>query len=96
MRDKMSENDAPEQAVELWRHSKPESTQIYAFKSHVSKKYKLELPTFHELWAWSVENPASFWEEIWHWTGIYSTKKYTSVGHVLQTESGSILNCPGL
>ena len=79
----MSANDVLEEAVELWRHPKPESTQIHAFKSHVSKKYKLDLPSFHELWRWSVEgDPAAFWEEIWHWTGIYSTKKYTSVGTV--------------
>jgi hypothetical protein len=90
----MSENDALEAAVELWRHSKPESTQVYAFKSHVSKKYKLDLASFNELWQWSVDHPASFWEEIWLWTGIYSTKKYTSVGRP-HSHISSWLNCPG-
>ena len=93
--DMMSENNAPEAAVELWRHSHPESTQIYAFKNHVSKKYKIDLPTFHELWSWSVDHPASFWEEIWQRTGISATKKYTSVGKLTSCIPHPVLSSSG-
>lgn len=65
--------------TKLWTHTNPENTQIHAFKKHVAQKYQLTLPTYHELWRWSVDHPAAFWEEIWHETGIIAPNAYNSV-----------------
>ena len=72
----MSDDIAPSASKELWRHQSPDKSQIYAFKQHVTQKYKLDLPTYHDLWTWSVERPSAFWEEIWHYTGIIHAKDY--------------------
>jgi acetoacetyl-CoA synthetase len=75
----MSENTAFDAPTKLWTHSSPQDTQIYAFKDQIAQKYKLTLPTYQALWQWSVDHPASFWEEIWHHTGIVEAKSYNSV-----------------
>jgi acetoacetyl-CoA synthetase len=75
----MSENCAIEAPTKLWSHPNPKSTQIYAFKEHIARKYQLTLPSYHELWQWSVDHPALFWEEIWHQTAIIAAKPYNFV-----------------
>lgn len=64
---------------ELWRHSNPENTQFYAFQQHVQQKYNNVGDSYQDLWQWSVDNPAAFWEEIWHYTGIRASKGYDKV-----------------
>ncbi|KAK2745233.1 hypothetical protein FQN57_003928 [Myotisia sp. PD_48] len=66
-------------AIELWRHSSPESTQIHHFKQHIAEKNSLPFETYDDLWRWSVDYPAKFWEEIWHYTGIKAHKPYDIV-----------------
>lgn len=70
--DQSYSNDSPQ----LWKHSNPEKTQFYAFQQHVKEKHKLEGDTYADLWQWSVDNPAAFWEEIWHYTGIKAQTPY--------------------
>jgi acetoacetyl-CoA synthetase len=67
------------ESVELWRHSDPQHTAMYRFKKLVAAKYKLDLPTYHDLWQWSVNEPASLWEEVWHFTGIKAHEQYKTV-----------------
>lgn len=64
---------------ELWRHSAPESTQIYDFMTKVNKKYGLSLSDYDALWKWSTSEPAQFWEEIWHYTHIKAHTPYKKV-----------------
>ncbi|KAL2005472.1 hypothetical protein VTN00DRAFT_2683 [Thermoascus crustaceus] len=64
---------------ELWRPSSPHATQIHDFKTIVSKKHGIPLNDYNDLWQWSVSEPAKFWEEIWHYTGIKAHKPYTKV-----------------
>ena len=64
---------------ELWRHPDPKSTQMYAFKEYISQKYAIDLPDYDALHQWSVSAVASFWEEIWHETGIIAQQVYDSV-----------------
>lgn len=66
-------------AKELWRPSNPEQTQMFHFKSYISQKYAVPLPGYSDLWQWSVSEPAKFWEEIWHYTGIKAHKTYDEV-----------------
>lgn len=67
------------QAQELWRHPDPKSTQMYAFKQHISQKYAIDLPDYDALYQWSISNVAAFWEEIWKRTGIKAHTPYKTV-----------------
>lgn len=64
---------------ELWRPSNPEQSQIFDFKCLVSKKHAISLSGYPDLWEWSVSEPANFWEEVWHYTGIKAHKPYDEV-----------------
>ncbi|KKZ61689.1 acetoacetate-CoA ligase [[Emmonsia] crescens] len=64
---------------ELWRPSSPESTKIHKFMSLVGQKYGLHVNNYHDLWDWSVSEPSSFWEEVWHFTGVKAQKTYDKV-----------------
>ena len=67
-------------ATELWHPPSPEQTQIYSFKQQISQKYKQHLPTYHDLWQWSVDHPAAFWGEVWEFAGVKASRTYSEVG----------------
>jgi acetoacetyl-CoA synthetase len=77
--DQAANNGDSEPAKVLWRPTSPQSTRIHQFKSLVARKYGLRLDSYHDLWRWSVDNPAQFWEETWHFTAIKSHKPYDTV-----------------
>ncbi|OXV09785.1 hypothetical protein Egran_02453 [Elaphomyces granulatus] len=64
---------------QLWQPSSPEKTQIHHFKSVVNRKHGISISSYHDLWNWSVSEPAQFWEEIWHYTSIKAHKPYVQV-----------------
>jgi acetoacetyl-CoA synthetase len=64
--------------IQLWRHPKPETTELYKFLQHIAKHHSLKSHSYHDLWQWSIDNPAAFWQEIWDFTGIKATKPPTS------------------
>lgn len=64
----------------LWTHDSPQSTPMWKFLQHVNSKYKLALEDYPSLYRWSVENIAEFWGEVWHFTGIKSSKPFDQVG----------------
>jgi acetoacetyl-CoA synthetase len=64
---------------ELWRHPEPEKSQIHAFLQHVKKKHVISGDTYNDLWQWSVDQPAAFWEEVWHYTGIKASRQHDEV-----------------
>lgn len=55
---------------------------MWKFLQHVNSKYKLALDDYPSLYRWSVENVAEFWGEVWHFTGIRSSKPFDQVGCV--------------
>lgn len=63
----------------LWRHSNPDSAQLAEFKHLVEGRHKITLRTYHELWKWSVDHPAKFWEEVWKYTGMVTHQLYKTV-----------------
>lgn len=69
------------QPLELWRHPKPESTQMYKFLNHVKAKYRLDIDDYPGLYKWSIENVAAFWEDVWRFCGIKASKPYIEVGN---------------
>ena len=71
------------EAKELWRPSSPEKTQIYDFMTKVSTKHGISMYDYNALWQWSISEPAKFWEEIWHYTGIKAHEPYQQVSIVI-------------
>ena len=63
----------------LWEHPAPDSTPMWRFKEDLNKKYKLQLQTYEDLHAWSIRNINTFWEEVWHVTGIKASQPYEKV-----------------
>ena len=73
-------NGVMDEAVELWRHPNPESTELFTFQQHIATRHGLSGSSYDELWKWSIEHPSAFWKEIWEFTGIKATKPPSSVG----------------
>lgn len=73
------DHNAMNDSLELWRHPAPENTKMYAFMKHVNGKHNISCDTYQDLWQWSVEHPAAFWEEIWHYTSIKFDKNFKKV-----------------
>lgn len=79
VRDMANDTNGLNYSPELWRHSNPKDTQFYAFQQHVKQKHNIAGESYEDLWQWSVDNPAAFWEEIWHYTGIKASTPYKKV-----------------
>ncbi|KAF1814878.1 acetoacetyl-CoA synthetase-like protein [Eremomyces bilateralis CBS 781.70] len=74
----MTDNDA-EGLTPLWEHNDPSSTNMYRFMERVNEKHGLNFKTYKELYAWSVTDLPTFWEEVWHFTGIKASTPYEKV-----------------
>ncbi|EAQ91185.1 hypothetical protein CHGG_03120 [Chaetomium globosum CBS 148.51] len=66
-------------ATELWKHERPEGTQMWRFLEHVNSKYNLNLKDYPQLYKWSVDNVADFWGDVWHFAGIKASKPFDQV-----------------
>lgn len=66
-------------ATPLWKHNDPSSTRTDAFRRHVESTYGVKLKDYEELRLWSILNINSFWEEVWHFTKMKSSKPFTKV-----------------
>ena len=84
----------------LWTPSKKwlKEANLTAFMEVLSKKYQVSFASYHDLHAWSVQNKALFWQEIWSFSGVLSSKKHSSVltegAHMLEARwfEGALLN----
>ncbi|KAF4307983.1 AMP-dependent synthetase/ligase [Botryosphaeria dothidea] len=72
-------NGAEPGAQRLWVHPSPETTPMHSFLQHINKKYHLQLRSYKDLHAWSVENIAAFWGEVWNQVGIKASQPYEQV-----------------
>ncbi|KAF8465249.1 hypothetical protein BDZ91DRAFT_727927 [Kalaharituber pfeilii] len=66
----------------LWEHPDPESTALFEFKQHISRKYNVEFGSEtdpNSLWQWSVDNLSDFWSEVWDFTKIQAVQQFDSV-----------------
>ncbi|KAI0399600.1 acetoacetate-CoA ligase-like protein [Xylaria palmicola] len=66
-------------STELWRHASPRATPMFAFLTHVSDKYQLDIDDYPGLYRWSTRNPAEFWAEVWHFCGVTASRPYSEV-----------------
>ncbi|KAL6786658.1 hypothetical protein J3E68DRAFT_211189 [Trichoderma sp. SZMC 28012] len=71
-------------AKELWRHAEPASTPMWQFLQTVNQKHNLHLTGYPDLYKWSVDNVAQFWDEVWQFVGIVSSQPYS---HVLPADA---------
>jgi hypothetical protein len=69
----------------LWRHPDPDSTRMAEFMRGINRKYGLKLESYDDLYRWSIDDIASFWGEVWDFTGITAEKGLDEVCHFLIT-----------
>jgi acetoacetyl-CoA synthetase len=63
-------------ANSLWTPSaeRVETAHITLFIQQVSEARGLSLDGYDELYAWSIEDPAAFWEEMWRAAGVIASR----------------------
>ena len=64
---------------ELWRHPDPTSTPMWQFLQGVNKKHGLQFQNYRDLYKWSVDDVALFWEEVWHFVGVNASIPFDQV-----------------
>ncbi|KAF2138648.1 uncharacterized protein K452DRAFT_290301 [Aplosporella prunicola CBS 121167] len=69
-------NSVSAEPRKLWKHPSPRSTKMWAFLQHINQKYGLQLQTYKELHAWSIEHIDAFWSEVWHFVGIKASQLF--------------------
>ncbi|KAL8803783.1 MAG: hypothetical protein Q9182_002993 [Xanthomendoza sp. 2 TL-2023] len=52
---------------------------MYEFKSLIENKHGLQLPDYDHLYQWSIQNLSTFWEHVWHFTGIVASHPFSEV-----------------
>ena len=70
-----------ESSPALWRpsHEQIKSTNLHQFIGVVSEKLSLPRANYDEFHQWSVDNPESFWAEVWDYTEIKASVEWDSV-----------------
>ncbi|CCO26473.1 acetoacetyl-CoA synthetase [Rhizoctonia solani AG-1 IB] len=54
----------------LWTPANAHETRTTQFMRKVNAKYGLSLSSYDQLWSWSTENIAEFWDLVWEDTNI--------------------------
>ncbi|GFY75891.1 acetoacetyl-CoA synthetase [Trichonephila inaurata madagascariensis] len=62
----------------VWNKKVPD-TELEKFKKIIEKKYNLKFQTYWDLHSWSVTNFINFWEEVWNYSEIITSKPYEEV-----------------
>jgi acetoacetyl-CoA synthetase len=65
----------------IWSPSEQavESAQVTQFARHVVRKHKLDCNTYPDFYRWTVDNPETFWSEVWDFCGVIASKKGSTV-----------------
>jgi acetoacetyl-CoA synthetase len=65
----------------LWEPSPPikEQANLTRYMAWLKENYGLTFKTYPELWQWSVTDLERFWETIWAYFEVKSSKKYNTV-----------------
>lgn len=71
---------SPALAEKLWTHPDPSSTPMWKFIQRINTKYNLSIAGYPDLYQWSIDNIAEFWDETWQFVGIVASKKSDQVG----------------
>ncbi|XP_078599537.1 acetoacetyl-CoA synthetase-like [Branchiostoma floridae x Branchiostoma japonicum] len=65
--------------VLMWRPDPNRVTKMDKFRERVNNKFNLKLECYNDLFRWSIENYAEFWEEVWIFCDILHSKIYDQV-----------------
>ena len=65
----------------LWSPSEEliKNSHITRFKRIINKNYNIFLNSYSEIHQWSIDNTEKFWKELWDYSGIIYSKKYSKV-----------------
>ncbi len=65
----------------LWKPTKEKikKSNLSSFIKFVFKNTNQELKSYNDLYNWSVNEIEEFWKEIWEFSGVIHSKKYTKV-----------------
>ena len=57
---------------------------MWTFLQTVNKEKNIQLKNYDDLYNWSIDQTADFWEAVWQFTGIKASASYDEVGHLNQ------------
>jgi acetoacetyl-CoA synthetase len=65
----------------LWQPSAEaiEGALVTQFAQQLVRKRRLELNSYPDFHKWSVENPETFWSEVWDFCGVIASRKGSTV-----------------
>ncbi|HWA39669.1 MAG TPA: acetoacetate--CoA ligase [Burkholderiales bacterium] len=65
----------------LWQPTAEQVEQalVTQFGRQVVRKHKLDLNTYAAFHQWSVDNPETFWSEVWDFCGVVASRKGATV-----------------
>ena len=65
----------------LWSPSQERvhSSNMFHFMQWINERHGQSFIRYDQLYRWSVENIADFWESWWHYAGIKASRAYTTV-----------------
>ncbi len=65
----------------LWQPSPDlvEQALVTQFARQVIRKHKLECNTYPDFWKWTIDDPETFWSEVWDFCGVVASRRGSSV-----------------
>src|SRR5258708_20152424 len=65
----------------LWSPSEQaiESALATQFARQMVRKHRLELNSYPDFYRWTVDNPETFWSEVWDFCGVIASRKGQTV-----------------
>ncbi len=74
----------------LWKpdENRMRQSNLTAFIEQVNREYGCNFSQYSELYQWSVENTADFWETMWEYGPVLCSQPYKRVVNSLETMQG--------
>jgi acetoacetyl-CoA synthetase len=69
-------NSDPLHDAPLWKPSESyiKTTRFKDFEKHIEAAYGVKFSSYDEIWQWSVDNVAVFWDAVWNFCGVIGEK----------------------
>ena len=63
----------------LWKPQSIGSTNMQKFINYVNKAYGGNIVSYDELYKWSINDTANFWDSVWNFTEIVYSERHVDV-----------------
>ena len=63
----------------LWKPQSIGSTNMQKFINYVNKAYGENIVSYDELYKWSINDTANFWDSVWNFTEIVYSERHVDV-----------------